>query len=94
MDCIHMEQVLEFKVWSLQVISSILGIIATDCYYAYSDWYEHDEEVQLDVFMEDLAKEMIWNTLHWQGCPDSQAAIPPGPRLVSWKMTGFHRRLV
>ena len=74
MDGIRMERVLEFKVWSRRVISSILGIIATDSYYAYR--YEYDEEVQLEAFMEDLAQGMIWNTL--QGCPEN--SVPPQTR--------------
>ena len=74
MDGIRMERVLEFKVWSRRVVSSILGIIATDAYYAYK--YENEDDVALDVFMEELAKEMIWNTLH--GCPDG--ANPPQTR--------------
>ena len=69
MDGIRMERTLEFKTWWCRVISSILGIIATDAFYAMRI---DDADLQLDSFMELLASQMIFNTL--DGSPLYQMA--------------------
>ena len=64
MDGVRMERTLEFKRWWCRVVSSVLGIIATDAFYAMR---MGDPDLQLDAFMERLASEMIWNT--FDGAP-------------------------
>ena len=86
MDGVRMERTLEFKSWHNRVISSVLGIIATDAFYAMR---MEQGDLELDVFMEKLASEMIFNQL--PGRPDQDpdrprraaAEEPPGDELGS-----------
>jgi hypothetical protein len=70
MDGIRMERTLEFKEWHRRVITSLLGLIATDAFYALR--LEQGDDLELEDFMENLAKSMIFN--HLPGCPPGQLA--------------------
>ena len=70
MDGIRMERTLEFKEWHRRVVTSLLGYVATDAFYGMK--LEQGDDLQLDEFMEELAKSMIFN--HLPGCPPDQLA--------------------
>jgi hypothetical protein len=74
MDGVRMERTLEYKHWHNRVISSILGIIATDAFLAMRHEHPGNADLVLDEFMEKLSSQLIWNKL--EGCPDDEPERP------------------
>ena len=58
MDGIRLEQTMEFKQWHLCCLTSLLGFMATDAFYAMQ---LEQGPIELDEFMESLTKSLIFN---------------------------------
>jgi len=58
MDGIRLERTMEFKTWHLRCLTSLLGFVATDAFYAMR---LEQGPVELDEFMEALTESLIFN---------------------------------
>ena len=58
MDGIRLELTMEFKQWHLHCLTSLLGFIKTDAFYAMQ---VEQGSIELDEFMESLTESLIFN---------------------------------
>ena len=58
MDGIRLERTMEFKQWHLRCLTSLLGFVATDAFYAMR---LEQGPLELDEFMESLTESLIFN---------------------------------